>query len=123
MPGLFDVLLEMHPDVIEIRLYYASYLTALEQFDDAVKQYEFILDNIDSKNVQSWGGIIDIKLQQNNPEDLANVTNKAILNLPEYPQWYLYQSIAYTQLKRNDDAINSLEKGLPLIMIQAFSFV
>ena len=112
--SLFETLLEIHPNVIEIHHYYASHLFALEKFDAAEKEFETILD-IDPQSVEAYVGIIQLKINQKKPEDLVEITNKAIEALPDAPGWYLYQGIAHFQLKQYDDAIAAYQKGLSLV--------
>ncbi len=113
-PGLFETLLEIHPNVIEIHFYYAAYLMAMERDDDALKELETVLD-IDPKSKQAFGSIIDIKIRQDKMEDVIDIANKAIAAFPEVPEWYLYQGIAYFQLKQLDKAIVAYQKGLALV--------
>lgn len=111
VPTLFQALLEMHPDVVEIHNYYASYLISLNKPDEALKEYELMI-KLDPKYLQAWTQSLDIKLHQGKMEDIIDISNKAIINLPEYPQWFFYQGIAFFQLKKYDESISAYEKGL-----------
>lgn len=112
--NLFETLLEIHPNVIEIHHYYASHLIALEKFDAAEKEFETILD-IDLQSIEAYFGIIQIKINQKKPEELVEVTNRAIEVLPDAPGWYLYQGIAHFQLKQLNEAVAAYQKGLSLV--------
>jgi tetratricopeptide (TPR) repeat protein len=112
--GLFDVLIEIHPTVVEIRYYRAIYLMASEQIDEAQKEFETILD-LDPKKLEAYDGIIRIRMNKDDMEGMLTYTQKAIEALPDIPEWYLYEGIAYAQLKEYDKALKSYQDGIDLV--------
>ncbi len=112
---IIEILIKTHPNVPEAIYYYAVYSISQKNFDNAKAQFEKWLE-IEPKNPTAWVGILEIQSEQNKLEDVIATTQRAIEALPEQSsEWYLYQGIAYFQLKQYDDAIHSFEKGVALV--------
>ena len=113
LPALFETLLEMHPYVSEIHKLYAMYFVSVNELDEALKETETILD-INPENEEAWEQMLQIKTLQKDWENMISIAQKAIEALPENPQWYSYLGMAYSQQKKDDEAIAAYEKGISL---------
>jgi tetratricopeptide (TPR) repeat protein len=99
--SLFESLIKIHPNVEDIYNYYANYLISIQKLDEAVKIYDIVLE-LNPQNLNAWFIVLDVKIQQNKIDEIIPISERAINNLPDYPQWYFYQGVAYQQLKQNE---------------------
>jgi tetratricopeptide (TPR) repeat protein len=63
-------------------------------------------------NPKLWEQLLYVENQMNNYDSVIKYGNEALRNFLQYDFPYLYMGIAYRQVKKNDEAIKILEKGL-----------
>ena len=111
---LFKLLVEHYPLEEQVHGYYAVYLQFRGRNEEAGSELESML-NINPKNPQTWLRLIQIYLGEKKFENLVEISNRAIDNLPKNPAWYFYKGIAQFQLTEYQSALETYQTGLPFI--------
>ncbi|MDD3321817.1 MAG: tetratricopeptide repeat protein [Paludibacter sp.] len=111
---LFKLLVEHYPLEEQVHGYYAVYLQFRGRNEEAGSELESML-NINPKNPQTWLRLIQIYLGEKKFENLVEISNRAIDNLPKNPAWYFYKGIAQFQLTEYQSALETYHAGLPFI--------
>ncbi len=112
--SLFKLLLDRYPLEEKVYDYYAVFLQFRKRTNEALSTYETML-NINPKNEQTWMQIIQLRLQEQNFEELQKATDRAVAILPDIHQYYFYKGIAETQLKNYQAALDANNKALSLV--------
>jgi len=112
--SLFKLLVDRYPMEEQVHGYYAVFLQYQHRNAEALSELETMI-NINPKNDQTWIRIIQLYIGDKNYKKILETTATAITNLPKLPVWYFYQGIAYYQLADYKAALESYQKGLPLI--------
>jgi len=112
--SLFKLLLERYPLEEKVYDYYAVFLQFRKRNVEALANYETML-NINPKNEQTWMQLIQLRLQEQNFEELQKASDRAIATLPEIHQYYFYKGIAETQLKNYQAALDANYKAISLV--------
>lgn len=112
--SLFKLLVDRYPLEEQVHGYYALFLQHGKRNAEAVSELESML-NINPKNQQTWFQIIQIYLSEQNFAQLLDVTDRAIKQLPDMPQWYFYRGITQFQLGKYDEALETNRKALTLV--------
>ena len=112
--SLFKLLVDRYPLEEQVHGYYALFLQYRKRNAEAVAEFESML-NINSKNQQTWFQLIQLYISEQNFVQLLDVTDRAIQNLPEMPQWYFYRGITQFQLGKYNDALETNNKALTLL--------
>jgi len=115
--SLFKLLVDRYPMEEQVHGYYAVFLLYQKRNAEALSELETMI-NINPKNDQTWIRIIQIYIGEKNFKQILTTTGSAIENLPKLPVWYFYRGIAQFQLNDYHGALNSYQKGLPLIAMQ-----
>lgn len=111
---LFKLLIDRYPLEEKVYDYYAIFLQFRKRNVEALANYETML-NINPKNEQTWMQMIQLRLQDQNFEELQKAADRAIATLPDIHQYYFYKGIAETQLKNYPAALNANNKALSLV--------
>ena len=112
--SLFKLLIERYPLEEKVYDYYAVFLQFRKRNTEALANYETML-NINPKNEQTWMQLIQLRLQEQNFEELQKASDRAIATLPDVHQYYFYKGIAETQLKNYLIALDANNKALSLV--------
>jgi len=112
--SLFKLLVDRYPMEEQVHGYYAVFLIYQKRNAEALSELETMV-NINPKNDQTWIKIVQIYTVDKNYKQIINTTARAIDNLPKLPVWYFYRGIAQFQLADYHGAMDSYQKGLPLI--------
>ena len=111
--SLLKLLAENYPLEEKVYAYYAVFLQFCERNDEAIEILETML-NINLKNEQTWGEIMQLHLLRKDYDQLLLITQRAIEQLPEVPQWYFFQGTAYYLSDDYRQAIEAYTKGVEL---------
>ncbi len=112
--SLFKLLLDRYPLEERVYDYYAVFLQFRKRNVEALANYETML-NINPKNEQTWMQLVQLRLQEQNFEELKIAADRAIATLPEIHQYYFYKGIAETQLKNYQAALDANYKAISLV--------
>ncbi|MEI7504888.1 MAG: hypothetical protein WCJ61_16560, partial [Paludibacter sp.] len=112
--SLFKLLVDRYPLEEQVHGYYAVYLQYRKRNVEAISELETML-NINPKNEQTWMRLIQFYISDKKYNQILEITNKAIKNLPNIPSWYFYKGIAQYQLSDYRNALISYKTALPLI--------
>jgi tetratricopeptide (TPR) repeat protein len=112
--SLFKLLVDRYPLEEKVHGYYAVFLQYQKRNAEAISELETMI-NINPKNDQTWIRLIQMYSLTKDFNQILNLTNRAIENLPKLPVWYFYKGIAQFQLADYKNALVSYQKGLPLI--------
>ena len=111
---LFQTLLELHPEDINLKLMYASLLEMQGNTDEA-RFYLQLVTEMDPLRDRAWQQLLNISLQKQDFEEAIQVCKKGLEIFPEDPFYYFYLGVAYYQQKNYQDAIDTYLKGLQII--------
>lgn len=109
--NLFKILVDMYPLDEKAHLYYALFLQHQKRNPEALSELESVI-NINPKSEQAWLNSLNILSEKNDTLGVLNLTEKALKQLPEIPQFYFYRSIALYQLGKYDEAIKTNQMAL-----------
>jgi len=112
--SLFKMLIERYPLEEKVYDYYAVFLQFRKRNTEALANYETML-NINPKNEQTWMQLIQLRLQDQNFDELKKAADRAIATLPDIHQFYFYKGIAETQLKNYVAALEANNTALSLV--------
>ena len=119
--SLLKLLVEYYPLEEKVHAYLAIFLRFCERNDEALEVLETML-NINPKNDQTWGEIIQIHFLNEDYDQVLLATQRAIEQLPNIPQWYFYRGTAYFQSKDYRQAIAACLQGVELVPDEQPSF-
>lgn len=112
---LSKIMAETHPnDAISLAIY-GDFLTISQRFEEAEKQYLASLA-LDSKNVVVWQQLLVCQAQLNNFAGILKSSEEAISLFPDQSVFYLYNGVALTDAKRNEEAAKTLLAGSKLVV-------
>jgi tetratricopeptide (TPR) repeat protein len=109
--SLFKLLVEHYPLEEQVQGYYSIYLQFRNLIPQAIEALESMI-NINPKNQQSWLQMIQLYLLEQKYKEVISVTNRAITNLPEIPQFYFFKAVALFQTENHLQALNTINIGL-----------
>lgn len=109
--SMFKLLVDRYPLEEQVHGYYAQFLQFRKRIPEAISEYESMLA-INPKNKQTWFQLIQIYMTDQNYDKLLEVTDNAIKNMPEVPQWYFYKAITQTQQNNYQGALTSSNEAL-----------
>lgn len=101
---LFQMLIEMYPLNEMPHVYYAHFLMNQKRPDEAIEEFESVV-NINPKNVTAWKTKLQILGEREDTLGILSLTERALEELPEVPEFYFYRSMAYYQLDDLDKAL------------------
>ncbi len=112
--SLFKLLVDRYPMEEQVHNYYSVYLQFRKRIPEAISELETML-NINPKNEQTWLQLIQLNLASQNFKQLLEITDRAIVNVPEMPQWYYYRAISQFQLTEYAAAIETCKSGINIV--------
>jgi len=108
---LINILLEKYPENYKVRTLYADYLVKNNKYEEAVKEYEYIL-SVENNNYFIWEQMLFIENMLGNNEKVYNRSADAIKIFKDEPVLYLLKGNAAIELDKNNEAVIILEEGL-----------
>jgi len=94
---------------------YGDFLMMDKQLEPAMLQYREAL-KIEKNNVQIWQQLLQCSAELNNYQTLADDSKEAITFFPDQPLFYYFNGVANGILKKNDEAVQSLNNGAKLVV-------
>lgn len=111
---LFQTLLELHPEEIELKLLYANLLSMQGNHDEAHFQLQLVTE-MDPENEGAWQQLLNLSIQAQDFDEVIQVCKKGIGIFPEEPMYYFYMGLANYQQENFQEAIEAFQKGLLII--------
>lgn len=112
--SLFATVLDQHPQVSELHALYAELLLTTDRYPEAREQLGYAVD-FNPNDRKLWLQLIGVGMQQKDYEDVVEMTERGMKYMPEMPELYLYQGVAYSLLDKPKEALATYEKGLKAI--------
>ncbi len=112
--SLFKLLVDKYPLEEQVHNYYSVFLQFRKRYPEAISELETMV-NINPKNEQTWLQLIQLNFAQKNPTQAAEVSQRAIEQIPDYAQLYYLKAIAEYQLEKYDDAVKTGREGINII--------
>jgi Tfp pilus assembly protein PilF len=109
--SLLTILEEEYPGDYRVRTAKADYFSKLERYEEALLVYDEVL--MEQKgNYFIWEQAIFIENMLENNEGVYTRSTEAIKYFNDKPLLFLFKGSAAMQLGKNEEAVQSLEKGL-----------
>ena len=109
--SLFDALILQNPHEPKVRDLYTSYLVATEDFKGAAEQQEYALDG-DLSNGDRWRSAISLYGRSGDYAKALELGAQSLKYLPDDATLMFYTSTTLSQLDRNGEALEYLQKAL-----------
>jgi tetratricopeptide (TPR) repeat protein len=125
---LINLLMEEYPDDFRIKTARADFLSKQEKYTEAIEIYDEVLKE-QKGNYFIWEQAVFIENILGNTENVYQRCTEALKYFPDKPFLYMFLGNAAMQMGKNDEAIESLEKGLGYIenniplTVQFYSFL
>ncbi|MFH0866573.1 MAG: tetratricopeptide repeat protein [Bacteroidota bacterium] len=110
---LCKLLLATHPDEAKAYSIYGDFLIRDKKTTEAKEQYLKVI-SLDSSRYAIWKQLLYIESELKNYSELKNESNRALELFPEQAELYLMNGAALCMMKKYDEAIMSLNKGVVL---------
>ncbi len=108
---LIKILEEEYPGDYRVRTAKADYLSKLERYEEALLEYDEVLKE-QKGNYFIWEQAIFIENMMENNEAVYRRSTEALQYFNDKPLLFLFKGSAAMQLGKNEEAVQSLEKGL-----------
>lgn len=108
---LFGILMEQHPHEAPIHYLYGSYLSLMDRHREAAEQFRYTTD-IEPTNLGAWSMLMSNCGQAEDYEGIISGAERAREFFPDNYWWSLMEALAYSNLDRNEEAIDVLDKEL-----------
>jgi tetratricopeptide (TPR) repeat protein len=112
---LIDSLINTHPDDAKAYSIYGDFLYRDKKYTDAKAQYLKVI-TLDSSKYDVWAQLLLLESELNENEELLSESKRALELFPDHPALYLFNGVANYQLKKYDEAIITLNKGVALVV-------
>ncbi|MCD7971306.1 MAG: tetratricopeptide repeat protein [Candidatus Azobacteroides sp.] len=112
--ALFVQLLEDNPLEADLHTMYGSLLISQGKLEEAKKEFE-IVQTLTPDDKEIWMQLISLEGRENNYQGMIDVSNKALQQIPDTPEFYFYQGVAWYQLEEYENALNSFKTGVSVI--------
>ena len=104
--NLFKILIDMYPLDEMAHAYYALFLQHQKRTAEALEELESVI-NINPKNEAAWKNSLQILTEKNDTTGVLSLTERALHELPEVPEFYFYRSIALYQQQKYEEALQT----------------
>jgi tetratricopeptide (TPR) repeat protein len=111
--SLIKILEEAYPDDYRVTTAKADYFSKMEKYPEALAEYEKVLEE-QKGNYFIWEQAIFIENMMENNTGVYNRSNEALKYFNDKPLLFLFKGSAALQLGKNEEAVQSLEKGLEI---------
>lgn len=112
---LIDILLKTHPTEAKAYSIYGDFLYRDNKLKEAKEQFEKVM-SLDSSKFEIWEQILIIESEQYDYKAIESDCKHALELFPEQPRLYLFYGEAEYFLKKYDEALTSLNKGLIMVV-------
>jgi tetratricopeptide (TPR) repeat protein len=112
---LLDLLIKAHPDEAKAYSIYGDFLYRDKRDKEARGQYLKVI-TLDSSKYAIWEQLLLLDSELNNYDSLETESQRAIELFPEHASLYLFNGAAKYLLKKYDEAIITLNKGILLVI-------
>jgi tetratricopeptide (TPR) repeat protein len=112
---LIDSLIKTHPDEAKAYSIYGDFLLRDKKYTEAKVQYLKVV-SLDSSKYDVWAQLLLLESELNNNDALLSESKRAMELFPDHPALYLFNGVANFQLKKYDEAIIALNKGVALVV-------
>ena len=113
--ALLDLMMKSDSNEAKAHSIYADFLYRDKKVKEARDQYLKVVA-IDSSKFAVWKELLALEAELNDNAGLEKQSKRAISMFPEQYILYLYNGIAEYSLKKYDEAITSLNKGVALVV-------
>ncbi len=109
--GILTNLISQEPMNVDLYAYYADFL---KEQGDTVKLIPVLttITDLQPANSDVWSELLDISIDQRNDSMFADITEQAILSLPEEAKWYYFKSILLVRQGLFDEAKQCCLNGI-----------
>ncbi|MDR0536502.1 MAG: tetratricopeptide repeat protein [Tannerellaceae bacterium] len=111
---LFDMLINQHPEAIELKLMYGRLLLVKDKNEEAKFQFQLVSE-MAPDNAAAWQSLLDMALKAQNMDEVIRLCKKCIELFPDAPEYYFYLSIGYYQANDYDNADDACNRGLKVV--------
>ena len=109
--SLFSIVIEQHPQEASLKALYSELLIFTDRPEQAREQIGYAVElNPNEKNY--WLRLIGLDLNDQKYDEVIKNTSKAMEYLPQLPELYLYQGVAYSLSNKYDKALEVYKKGI-----------
>jgi len=109
------LLLEAHPSESRAHSIYAVFLSSEKKYEEARTEYRQAM-NLGSKEFQVLNQLMALDYEVKDYDTLLIDCTEAINLFPDQPLSYLFQGLAYSQMKKYSDAVSSYNSGLKMVV-------
>lgn len=111
---LFKQLLDEYPQEVDLHTMYGGLLLSQNKAEEAKKEFEIVAE-LTPDNKENWMQLISLEGRDNDYNKMIVVTQQALEKIPETPEIYFYQGVAYFQLEDFENSLKSFEDGVKVI--------
>ncbi len=112
--SLFEVLMEQHPEDIELKLMYGSLLLAQDKDEEAKFQFQLVTE-MKPDNESAWQQLLHVSVKNENVSEIVRICEKCMELFPNAPEYYFYLGIGYYQQEEYQKALDTYQAGLNII--------
>ncbi|MDR3062250.1 MAG: tetratricopeptide repeat protein [Dysgonamonadaceae bacterium] len=112
--GLFETLLEQHPQEKELNLMYGQFLQMRNKPEEAKFQFQVVTES-EPDNINAWKLLMGIYLRLEDMDGCIKVCDDALTRFPDDPEFYFYKGAAYYQKKEYQKALDTYNKGVSTV--------
>ena len=109
--GLFETLLEQHPQQTELNLMYGQFLQFQNKTEEAKFQFQIVTES-EPDNATAWKLLMGIYLRLEDMDGCIKVCDDALVHFPDDSEFYFYKGAAYYQKKEYQKALDTYNEGL-----------
>jgi tetratricopeptide (TPR) repeat protein len=112
---LTKILIETHPNDPKAHSIYGDLLLQAKKYNDARDEFLKVI-SLDSSKYAVWEELLQLDLQLEKYQHLADYSQRTVELFPEQPVPYLFAGMAQYQLKNNDKALDLFKSGIKLVV-------
>jgi len=105
---MFEVLQDVNPGEGVLHAFYGDYKATIGDLAGAAEQYNYSID-LEPDNENVWQNLTSIYSQLEDVEKMAETARKATMHFSNTPYFPLSAAAALSQLKRTDEALQTLD--------------
>jgi tetratricopeptide (TPR) repeat protein len=112
--SLFETLMEQHSQERELNLMYGQFLLAQDKIEEARFQLQLVTET-EPENMRAWRLLLNIAIKEDNPDEIINICNSALVLFPDISVFYFYKGSSLYQLKKYQEALYVSLEGIQYI--------